>query len=130
MCFLNFYVCFYVLFVRKCQNFPQSDCAVLHFYQQCMRYAFLLHSHSYFALSFVLLSAPLVCMKWWWLMFDFTVLSTFRGSIDHLQTNIMASSPITSWQIDGKTMETVTDLIFLGSKIAADSDCSHEITRR
>ena len=66
-------------------------------------------------------------MKWWWLMFDFTVLSTFRGSIDHLQTNIMASSPITSWQIDGKTMETVTDLIFLGSKIAADSDCSHEI---
>ena len=66
-------------------------------------------------------------MKWWWLMFDFTVLSTFHGSIDHLQTNIMASSPITSWQIDGKTMETVTDLIFLGSKIAADSDCSHEI---
>ena len=60
-------------------------------------------------------------------MFDFTVLSTFHGSIDHLQTNIMASSPITSWQIDGKTMETVTDLIFLGSKIAADSDCSHEI---
>ena len=43
------------------------------------------------------------------------------------KTKIMASSPITSWQIDGKTMETVTDLIFLGSKIAADSDCSHEI---
>ena len=40
-------------------------------------------------------------------MFDFTVLSTFHGSIDHLQTNIMASSPITSWQIDGKTMETL-----------------------
>ena len=39
----------------------------------------------------------------------------------------MASSPITSWQIDGETMETVTDFIFLGSKITADSDCSHEI---
>ena len=43
---------------------------------------------------------------------------------------IMASSPITSWQIDGETMETVTDFIFLGSKITADSDCSHEIKRR
>ena len=40
---------------------------------------------------------------------------------------IMASSPITSWQIDGKTMETVTDFIFLGSKITVDGDCSHEI---
>ena len=43
---------------------------------------------------------------------------------------IMASGPITSWQIDGETMETVTDLIFLGSKITADGDCSHEIKRR
>ena len=43
---------------------------------------------------------------------------------------IMASSPITSWQIDGETMETVTDFIFLGSKITADGDCSHEIKRR
>ena len=42
---------------------------------------------------------------------------------------IMASSPITSWQIDGETMETVTDFIFLGSKIAVDGDCSHEIRR-
>ena len=41
----------------------------------------------------------------------------------------VASSPITSWQIDGETMETVTDFIFLGSKITADSDCSHEIKR-
>ena len=41
----------------------------------------------------------------------------------------MASSPITSWQIDGKTMETVTDFVFLGSKITADGDCSHEIKR-
>ena len=41
----------------------------------------------------------------------------------------MASGPITSWQIDGKTMETVTDCIFLGSKITADGDCSHEIKR-
>ena len=43
------------------------------------------------------------------------------------KTKIMASSPITSWQIDGKTMETVTDFIFGGSKITADDDCSHEI---
>ena len=42
----------------------------------------------------------------------------------------MASGPITSWQIDGEIMETVTDLIFLGSKITADGDCSHEIKRR
>ena len=42
---------------------------------------------------------------------------------------IMVSSPITSWKIDGKTMETVTDLIFLGSKITADGDCSHEMKR-
>ena len=45
------------------------------------------------------------------------------------KTKIMASSPITSWQIDGETMETVRDFIFLGSKIKADDDCSHEIKR-
>ena len=45
------------------------------------------------------------------------------------KTKIMASGPITSWQIDGKTMETVTDFIFLGSKITAEGDCSHEIKR-
>ena len=46
------------------------------------------------------------------------------------KTNIMASSPITSWQIGGETVETVTDFIFLSSKITADDDCSHEIKRR
>jgi len=46
------------------------------------------------------------------------------------KTKIMASSPITSWQIGGETMETVRDFIFLGSKITADGDCSHEIKRR
>ena len=46
------------------------------------------------------------------------------------QTKIMASSPIISWQIDGETLETVTNFIFLGSKITADGDCSHEIKRR
>ena len=46
------------------------------------------------------------------------------------KTKIMASGPITSWQIDGETVETVTDLIFLGSKITADGDCIHEIKRR
>ena len=46
------------------------------------------------------------------------------------KTKIMASGPITSWQTDGETMETVRDFIFLGSKITADGDCSHEIKRR
>ena len=45
------------------------------------------------------------------------------------KTKIMASGPITSWEIDGETMETVSDFIFLGSKITADGDCSHEIKR-
>ena len=45
------------------------------------------------------------------------------------KTKVMASSPITSWQIDGETMETVADFIFLGSKITADGDCIHEIKR-
>ena len=46
------------------------------------------------------------------------------------KTKIMASGPITSWEIDGETVETVADFIFMGSKIAADDDCSHEIKRR
>ena len=46
------------------------------------------------------------------------------------KTKIMAYSPITSWQIDRETVETVTDFIFLGSKITAEGDCSHEIKRR
>ena len=45
------------------------------------------------------------------------------------KTTIMASGPITSWQVDGETMETVTDFIFLGSKITVNGDCSHEIKR-
>ena len=46
------------------------------------------------------------------------------------KTKIMASGPITSWEIDGETMKTVADFIFLGSKITADGDCSHELKRR
>ena len=46
------------------------------------------------------------------------------------KTKIMASGPITSWQIDGETMETATDFIFLGSKITADGDCNHDIKRQ
>ena len=56
-----------------------------------------------------------------------------RSSTYHLlniqNTKIMASGPITSWQIGGETLQTVTDFIFLGSKITADGDCSHEIKR-
>ena len=51
-----------------------------------------------------------------------------KGSIQKFE--IMASGPITSWHIEGETTETVTDFIFLGSKITADGDCSHEIKRR
>ena len=50
--------------------------------------------------------------------------------LSNQKTKIMASSPITSWQSDGETLETVTDFLFLGSKITADGDCSHEIKRR
>ena len=53
----------------------------------------------------------------------------FRLKLSIQKTEIMASGPITSWQTDGKTMETVTDFILLGSKITADGDCSHEIKR-
>ena len=48
----------------------------------------------------------------------------------HIQKKVMASSPITSWQIDGETMETVSDFILGGSKITVDGDCSYEIKRR
>ena len=51
-------------------------------------------------------------------------------NFDIQKTKIMASGPITSWEIDGETVETVSDFIFLGSKITADGDCSHEIKRR
>ena len=50
--------------------------------------------------------------------------------LDIQKTKIVASSPITSWQIDGETMETVTDFIFLGSKITVCGDCSHEIKKK
>ena len=51
------------------------------------------------------------------------------GKLNIQKTKIMASGPITSWQIDGKTMETVTDFIFLGSEITADGHCNHEVKR-
>ena len=54
----------------------------------------------------------------------------FRLKLNIQKTKIMASGPITSWEIDGETVETVSDFIFGGSKITADRDCSHEIKRR
>ena len=51
-------------------------------------------------------------------------------NLNFQKTKIVASGPTTSWQIDGETMETVTDFVFLGSKITADGDCSHEVKRR
>ena len=53
----------------------------------------------------------------------------YISNLSFQKTKIMASDPITPWQTDGKTMETVTDFIFLGSKITTDGDCSHEIKR-
>ena len=53
----------------------------------------------------------------------------FALKINIQKTKIMASGPITSWEIDGETVETVSDFIFLGSKVTADGDCSHEIKR-
>ena len=53
----------------------------------------------------------------------------FSLKLNIQKTKIMASGPITSWQIDGEKVETMSDFIFLGSKITADSDCSHEIRR-
>ena len=52
-----------------------------------------------------------------------------NGILNIQKTKFMASGPITSWEIDGETVETVTDFSFLGSKITADDDCSHEIKR-
>ena len=57
------------------------------------------------------------------------VLSLLRSKLNIQKTKIMAFSPITLWQINGETMETVTGFIFLGSKVTADGDCSHEIKR-
>ena len=54
---------------------------------------------------------------------------TFGLKLNFQKTKIMASSPVTSWQIDGEIMETVSDFIFLGSKITTNGDCSHEIKR-
>ena len=57
-------------------------------------------------------------------------MKNFGLKLNIRKTKIMASGPITSWQIDGETMETLADFIFLGSKITADGDCSYEIKRR
>ena len=54
----------------------------------------------------------------------------WKHKLNMQKNKVMASGPITSWQIDGETVKTVADFIFLGSKITADGDCSHEIKRR
>ena len=72
---------------------------------------------------FFLVALNLCCSAWVWA-------SQCAGlKLNSQRTKMMASGPITSWQIDGETMETVTDFIFLGSKITAGGDCSHEIKR-
>ena len=78
---------------------------------------------------------PLLWQKEWYEELKSLLMKVKEGSekvglkLNIQKTKIMASGPITSWQIDGETIETVTDFIFLGSKITADGDCSHEIKR-
>ena len=70
--------------------------------------------------------------KWYEKIFEEIIVDNFPNmekEIVNQKTKIMASGPITSWQVDGETMETVRDFIFLGSKITADGDCSHETKR-
>ena len=71
-------------------------------------------------------SACIICTftSLWPLPFSYSLVPTFQ------KIKIMASGPITSWEIDGETVETVSDFVFWGSKITADGDCSHEIKRR
>ena len=66
--------------------------------------------------------------SWWWTEKEESEKAGLKLNIQ--KTKIMASGPITSWQIDGETVDTVADFIYLGSKITADGDCSHEIKRR
>ena len=65
--------------------------------------------------------------KKWWRDINVKESEKVGLKLNIQKTNIMASGPITSWEIDGETVETVSDFIFLGSKITADCDCSHEI---
>ena len=67
--------------------------------------------------------------EWHWNMYNIIYEMTKKKTLNFQKTKIMTSSPITSWQIDGEVMETVTDFIFMGSKTTADGDCSHEIKR-
>ena len=61
---------------------------------------------------------------------SFFIKEKFCGIYEQMRISVMASSPITSWEIDGERVETVSDFVFWGSKITADGDCSHEIKRR
>ena len=69
----------------------------------------------------------LITMQWNYFYTEIFIIEILKLNIQ--KTKIMASGPITSWQIDGETLETVADFIFLGSKITSDGDCSHEIKR-
>ena len=64
------------------------------------------------------------------MVFSVGLISVMHNILFSQKTKVMASGPITSWEIDGETVETVSDFIFLGSKITTDGDCSHEIKRR
>ena len=67
------------------------------------------------------------CVYLWWIHVDIWQNQYNIVKLKNKKMKIMASGPITSWEIDGETVETVSDFIFLGSKITADGDCSHEI---
>ena len=99
-------------------SLPYSTCSI---FSKVLTFS--LYNSAYFGCS---LSVTCICI-YWTLTEDSVQSSLSWGFIQ--KTKIMTSCPITSWQIDGETMETVTDFIFLGTKITADSDCSHEIKR-
>ena len=81
------------------------------------------------AYTFQLLAMKTICWQFILTSSNWEVNSFLKSNLLILLTNLMASGPITSWQIDGETVETVAEFIFLGSKITADGDCSHEIKR-
>ena len=81
------------------------------------------------AYTFQLLAMKTICWQFILTSSNWEVNSFLKSNLLILLTNLMASGPITSWEIVGETVETVAEFIFLGSKITADGDCSHEIKR-